>query len=246
MTVTLARTIRPLPGRCVVFADAEVLTRHAAAWLLNRALGAPGRIAICIAGGDTPRPVYRLLAQSPYRECFPWDRVHWFWGDERCVPPDSPRSNFAMVRAALLERVPVPPAQIHPIPANDAPERAAAAYEIELKRFYGTDALASDRPLFAATLLGIGTNGHTASLFPGSAALRETTHWTAAVPETTPEPRVTLTYPALDSSAALAFLVSGAVKRPVLERLAHGDDMPAARVRPVGSLTWLLDRDAAP
>ncbi|HVA34957.1 MAG TPA: 6-phosphogluconolactonase [Stellaceae bacterium] len=246
MTAAVARTPRPLPGQRVILADAEVLARHAAAWLLNRALGTSGRIAICVAGGETPRPVYTLLAQSPYRDCFPWDRVHWFWCDERCVPPDHPRSNFAMVRAALLDRIPVSAAQIHAIPAAEGPARAAAVYETELKRFYGADALAPDRPLFAATLLGVGPDGHTASLFPGTAALRETAHWTAPVPEGTPEPRVTLTYPALDSSAALAFLVSGAAKRPVLERLARGDDMPVAHIRPSGHMSWFLDRDAAP
>jgi 6-phosphogluconolactonase len=246
VTVAAVRAKSSLPGRCIVLANAEVLARHAAAWLLNRVLSTSGRIAICIAGGETPRPVYQLLAQSPYRDCFPWDRVHWFWGDERCVPSDHPRSNFAMVRAVLLDRVSVPPAHIYPIPANQQPERAAAAYEMELKRFYGASALAPDRPLFAATLLGVGTDGHTASLFPGSAALRESKHWAAAVPEATPEPRVTLTYPALNSSAALAFLVSGTAKRPILDRLARGDDLPAAHIRPVGSTTWLLDRDAAP
>ncbi len=246
MTVAAARAKASLPGRCIVLADAEVLVRHAAAWLLNRVLSTPGRIAVCVAGGETPRPVYELLAHSPYRDCFPWDRVHWFWGDERCVPPDHPRSNFAMVRTALLDHVPVPSTKIHPIPANQQPERAAAMYESELKRFYGADALAPDRPLFTATLLGVGTNGHTASLFPGSGALRESTHWAAAVPEATPEPRVTLTYPALDSSAAVAFLASGAAKRPILDRLARGDNLPVAHIHPVGSTTWLLDRDAAP
>ncbi|MDE2513476.1 MAG: 6-phosphogluconolactonase, partial [Alphaproteobacteria bacterium] len=184
--------------------------------------------------------------QSPYRDCFPWDRVHWFWGDERCVPPDHPRSNFAMVRAALLDHVPVPPTHIHPIAAADGPARGAAAYETELKRFYGADMLAADRPLFAATLLGLGEDGHTASLFPGAAALHERMHWAAGVPEAKPEARVTLTYPALDSSAAVAFLASGAAKRPVLERLTRGDDLPAAHIRPAGRITWLLDRDAAP
>lgn len=235
-----------LPDRNVVLADGEILTRHVAAWLLNRAIGAPGRIAICLAGGETPRPVYALLVQPPYRECFPWDRVHWFWGDERCVPQDHPRSNFAMVRTALLDRAPIPPAHVHPIPAAEGPERGAVAYEAELKRFYGSGALVRERPLFAATLLGLGPDGHTASLFPGTAALRETTHWTAGVPEAKPEPRVTLTYPALNSSAAAAFVAAGPAKRPVLERLARGDDLPAARVRPSGNITWFLDRDAAP
>ncbi|HKR18842.1 MAG TPA: 6-phosphogluconolactonase [Stellaceae bacterium] len=246
MTAAAARAPRSLPGRRVVLADAEILARRAAAWLLNRVLGTPGRAAVCLSGGNTPRPVYALLAQSPYRDCFPWDRVHWFWGDERCVPSDHPRSNFAMVRAALLDQVPVPPTHIHPIAAADGPARGAATYENELKRFYGADTLAPGRPLFAATLLGLGEDGHTASLFPGVAALAERAHWAAGVPEAKPEARVTLTYPALDSSAAVAFLASGSAKRPVLQRLTRGEDFPAAHVRPVGNITWFLDRDAAP
>jgi 6-phosphogluconolactonase len=246
VTAIAALATMLLPGRCVVLDNAEVLARHAAAWLLNRTLEAPGHIAVCIAGGETPRPVYELLAQSPYRDCFPWDRVHWFWGDERCVPPDSPRSNFAMVRAALFDRVPISQAQIHPIPVTEGPQRAAATYEATLKRFYGADTLTPNRLLFTATLLGVGDNGHTASLFPGSAALHEATRWVAVVPEAMPEPRVTLTYPTLNSSAALAFLVSGATKRPILERIARGDDLPAARIRLANSVTWLLDREAAP
>jgi len=246
MTAAVARAPRALPGRRVVLADAEVLARSAAAWLLNRVLDAPGRVAICLSGGNTPRPVYAFLAKPPYRDCFPWDRVHWFWGDERCVPPDHPRSNFAMVRAALLDHVPVPPAHIHLIAAADGPARGAATYEDELKEFYGADAFAPDRPLFAATLLGLGEDGHTASLFPGVAALAERVHWAAGVPEGKPEARVTLTYPALNSSAAVAFLASGSAKRPVLQRLTRGEDVPAIDVHPVGSLTWFLDRDAAP
>ena len=246
MTAAAARAPRSLPGRRVVLADAEILARRAAAWLLNRVLGTSGRAAVCLSGGNTPRPVYALLAQSPYRDCFPWDRVHWFWGDERCVPPDHPRSNFAMVRAALLDQVPVPPTHIHPIAAADGPARGAATYENELKRFYGADTLAPGRPLFAATLLGLGEDGHTASLFSGVAALAERAHWAAGVPEAKPEARVTLTYPALDSSAAVAFLASGSAKRPVLQRLTRGEDFPAAHVRPVGNITWFLDRDAAP
>lgn len=246
MTAAAAQTPRSLPGRRVVLADAEIVARSAAAWLLNRVLDTPGRVAVCLSGGNTPRPVYALLAKSPYRDCFPWDRVHWFWGDERCVPPDHPRSNFAMVRAALLDHVPIPPAHIHPIVAADGPARGAAMYEDELKEFYGADAFAPGRPLFAATLLGLGEDGHTASLFPGVAALAERVHWTAGVPEAKPEARVTLTYPTLNCSAAVAFLATGPAKRPILQRLAHGEDLPAAHIRPVGTITWFLDRDAAP
>lgn len=246
MTAAAARAPRSLRGRRVILADAEILARSAAAWLINRVLAAPGRVAVCLSGGNTPRPVYALLAQSPYRDCFPWDRVHWFWGDERCVPADHPRSNFAMVRAALLDHVPVPPTHVHPIAAADGPARGAATYEDELKGFYGADVLASGRPLFAATLLGLGEDGHTASLFPGVAALAERARWAAGVPEGKPEARVTLTYSALDSSAAVAFLASGSAKRPVLQRLTRGENLPAAHVHPTGSTTWFLDHDAAP
>ena len=246
MTAAAARAPRSLPGRRVVLADAEILARSAAAWLLNRVLDTPGRVAVCLSGGNTPRPVYALLAKPPYRDCFPWDRVHWFWGDERCVPPDHPRSNFAMVRAALLDHVPIPPAHIHPIAAADGPARGAATYEDELKGFYGADAFAPGRPLFVATLLGLGEDGHTASLFPGVAALAERVHWTAGVPEAKPEARVTLTYPTLNCSAAVAFLATGPAKRPILHRLARGEDLPAAHIRPLGTITWFLDRDAAP
>jgi len=246
VTAMPAQAARALPGRTIVLADADDLAHRAAAWLVNRACAAPGRIAVCLSGGETPRPVYRLLASPPYRDCFPWDRVHWFWGDERCVPADHPRSNYAMVRGALFDRVAVPRSHIHPIAAAAGAEAGAAAYETELKRFYGAERFAPERPLFAATLLGLGTDGHTASLFPGIAALRETERWTAAVPEATPESRVTLTYPALDSSAALAFVVGGAAKRPALERLARGDDLPAAHIDPIGGVVWLLDRSAAP
>jgi 6-phosphogluconolactonase len=235
-----------LAGERIVLADAETLARYAAAWLLNRVLGVPGRIAVCLSGGETPKPVYALMAQFPYRDCFPWERVHWFWGDERCVPHDHPRSNYRMVREALLDHAKVLAANIHPIPTDGDPASCAARYAVELQRFYGAVALTPNRPLFAATLLGLGLDGHTASLFPGSAALAEAAHWTAAVPEGKPEPRITLTYPALDSSAALAFLASGADKRPVLERLARGEDLPASRIRPAGRMVWLIDRAAMP
>jgi 6-phosphogluconolactonase len=234
-------------GDCVVLPDAETLAQRGAAWLLNRALAAaPGPFALCLSGGSTPRRLYELLAAPPYRDCFPWPRAHWFWGDERFVAPDDKASNYRMAREALFDRAPVPPANIHPVPTQaKTPADAAAEYARMLQRFYGATALSPKKPLFQATLLGLGPDGHTASLFPGSAALGETRDWTAAVAETASYPRITLTYPALDSSAAVAFLVSGVEKRGALARLSRGEALPAARVKPLGSLTWLLDREAA-
>ncbi|MGH6944284.1 MAG: 6-phosphogluconolactonase [Geminicoccaceae bacterium] len=231
----------------VVRADAEALAEYAAAWLTERAKAAGGRASVCLSGGSTPKRLYELLAGPKYRDAFPWQRVHWFWGDERFVPKDDTLSNYRMVRLALLEATPVPAGNIHPIPTEGlAPEEAARAYERELKAFYGADRLDRDRPLFDVMLLGLGEDGHTASLFPGIAVLEERTRWVAAVVGVTPEARITLTYPALESSRDLAFLVAGPGKREILAQVRGGTtDLPAARVRPVGRLHWLLDRAAA-
>jgi 6-phosphogluconolactonase len=223
----------------------KTLARCAADWLLNRALAVPERPAVCLAGGSTPLLLYQMLADRPWRDRFPWERVHWFWGDERYVPPDDPRSNYRMVRSALLDRVPVPPENIHAMPTNGTLPQVAGDYERALKQFYGADELAPNRPLFAATLLGLGTDGHTASLFPGSAALDEHERWVAPVPDAHPEPRITLTPPALASSGEIAFLVSGAKKRDILARVRRNEDLPALRIESAGRVHWFIDRAAA-
>ena len=173
--------------------------------------------------------------------------MHWFWGDERFVPHNHPDSNYGMARDAFMSRVHVPDNNIHAIPTEGlSPDQAAAAYEATLKRFYGGDTLAPDRPLFDVTLLGIGENGHTASLFPGHPALQERRRWVVAVAGAMPEPRITLTYPALDSSRDLAFMVTGSGKREVVARAQTGDrTIPAGLVRPAGRLHWFTDRAAA-
>ena len=251
----MAATAAAPRGDLMRYSDAEALARGAASWLLTHVLASVSagrqRPAVCLAGGSTPRRLYEILASPDVAPRFPWDRVHWFWGDERFVPHDHPDSNYRMVRAALLSRAPIPEANVHPVPAGVAglsPDDAAAEYERTLKQFYGAGTLDPARPLFDATLLGLGEDGHTASLLPGEPVLKERTHWVAAVAHGRPEVRITLTYPALESSRNIAFLVAGAAKRSVLARARAGDPaLPATHVRAAagGRLHWLADKAAA-
>jgi 6-phosphogluconolactonase len=231
-----------------IFENDESLARHAAEWLCALASASDRVFAICLSGGSTPRRLYECLADPALARQFPWIRTHWFWGDERFVPHDHPDSNYRMAREALLSHVPAPAANIHAIPTEGlSPDQSAATYEATLKRFYEADNLIPSRPLFDVTLLGIGEDGHTASLFPAQPALEETRRWTAAIVGAKAEPRVTLTYPALNSSRDAAFLAAGKAKRSMVTRAQRGDrTIPAAAIRPVGRLHWFVDRAAAP
>jgi 6-phosphogluconolactonase len=230
------------------FANAETLAHDVAEWICGLAQASDGVFAVCLSGGSTPRRLYERLADPPFASRIPWSRTHWFWGDERFVPHDHPDSNYRMARDAFLSRVPVPGDNIHAVPTEGlSPEQAATAYETTLKRFYGVDTLATGRPLFDVTLLGIGEDGHTASLFPGQPALHETRRWVVAVIGAKAEARITLTYPALDSSREVAFVVTEQKKRQVVGRAQAGDrTIPAGVIRPVGHLHWFTDRAAAP
>jgi 6-phosphogluconolactonase len=229
--------------RAEVVADAEALAERAAAWLLEQAIAREGAVSIGLSGGSTPKRLYERLASAEWRGRMPWERIHLFWGDERFVPPDHPDSNQGMVRRAMLDRVPIPPGNIHPVPTDGTPESAAARYEAELRRFADTR---PGEPLFDIQLLGLGPDGHTASLFPGNPALLERKAWVLAVLGAKPEPRITLTYPALNSSRAAAFLVAGEEKREILARLRAGDRaLPAAGLGPAGPVAILADRAAA-
>lgn len=238
--------IKPFDAKLVVLADAETLSHHVADWLLEIAIAKDGIFAINLSGGSTPRRLYERLAGPPYHDAFPWSRTHWFWGDERFVPHDDARSNYRMVWEALLSRAPIPAINVHPIPTEGvSPEAAASAYERQLKSFYGAQRLDPARPLFDVTLLGLGPDGHTASLFPGAAVLAEQNHWVAAVVGAKSEARITLTYPALESSRNAAFLVEGQEKRAILKRLCRGDEsLPATRLRPAGALQIFADKAA--
>lgn len=230
-----------------IFETAEDLAQHAADWVVERARDCGERFALCLSGGTTPKRLYELLAAPPRRARFPWHCTHWFWGDERVVPHDDPRSNFHMAWTALLRDAPVAPARIHAIPTEPMPAAMCAAeYEAMLMRFYGEATLDAGRPLFDLTLLGLGEDGHLASLFPGSAALTETRRWAVPVVGERKPDRITLTYPSLANSAATLFLVAGANKRSALRRVRAGDQaLPAARLRPAGALYWFADRPAA-
>jgi 6-phosphogluconolactonase len=230
-----------------VLADPDALARRVADWLLAAALETSGAFAVALSGGSTPKRLYALLASPAYLDKFPWSRTHWFWGDERFVPQDDPLSNYRMVREAMLSHAPIPPANIHAVPIEGlGPEAAASAYESELKSYYGAERLDPARPLFDVTLLGLGPDGHTASLFPDTAVLAERERWVAAVVGAKAEDRITLTYPALESSAHVAFLIAGQEKREIFARLRRGDEsLPAEHVRPTGDVTWFADQAAA-
>ena len=230
-----------------VLGETESLARRVAEWMIDRAQEQSGDFAIALSGGSTPRGIYEHLAAPASLERFPWTRAHWFWGDERFVSHYDARSNFLMAWKALLSRAPIPAGNIHAVPVeNVTSQDAAGAYERALKEFYGADALDPARPLFAITLLGLGEDGHFASLFPGTSALDEHRRWALAVIGAQPEPRITLTYPALESSAHAAFLVAGASKSAILRRFRASDPaLPASHFHPVGELRVFADSAAA-
>lgn len=227
--------------------DADDLADRVADWLVGELGRTPGRASVALSGGSTPRRLYERLARDPWRRALPWERVHWFWGDERFVAADDARSNQKMVREAMLDHVPVQPENIHAVPVCLPDPRACAdAYAADLLHYYGAPALVEGRPLFDVVLLGIGPDGHTASLFPGSTALDDRTTLTAACAAGL-EPfvsRVTLTFPAIASSRSVAFLVSGADKAQTLARIKAGEDLPAGHVTSSSPVRWFADRAA--
>jgi 6-phosphogluconolactonase len=228
-------------------ADAAALAETAANRLLSRISANSDRVAICLTGGSSPKQLYRLLASVPYAKRIPWDRVHWFIGDDRFVAANDPLNNMGMAREIFLDRF-APPANIHPIPTDAAgPEEAARLYERELQSFYGAHELDSAQPLFDLVLMGVGPDGHTASLFPDYPELEETRRWVIGVPKAHVEPfvpRVTLTLPALSSCREMLFEVAGKEKRAILNRLATDNTLPANRARSLGETVWLVDKAA--
>jgi 6-phosphogluconolactonase len=235
-----------LTGRKEILDDPDALAGRVAEWLTALALSGTGPLRVALSGGSTPAALYTRLASGDLRERFPWSRVHWYWGDERLVPREHPSSNYAMVDRAMLSKVRIPAENVHAMPVHGTPEAAARRYERALQEDYGDERLDPARPFFDVVLLGLGTDGHTASLLPGDPALEEERRWVVAVPHGRPEARITMTLPLLESSRRAAFLVAGAAKAAVLRAIeAGGCDAPAARLRPVGELHWFVDRQAA-
>jgi 6-phosphogluconolactonase len=233
----------------VILPDPRALAREAARRFTGLAVQAAsdrGRFAVALSGGTTPRLLYRLLAREPYRGVIPWAQVHLFWADERSVPVTDPESNFHMVSDVLISHVPIPAPNVHRVPAELEPEAAAHAYEDLLFAFFG-----GPSPQFDLILLGLGGDGHTASLFPGSSAVQETERLAVVVEahyQGRPSQRVTLTLPAINAARQVFFLVSGSAKASITQAVLEGPkgEFPAQHVRPTGGvLTWLLDAAAA-
>src|SRR5258708_33101486 len=155
-----------MSGRVETLPDPATLAHHVAEWMTSAALAASDVFRVSLSGGSTPKALYTLLASEAFRGRFPWQRVHWYWGDERFVPYDHPDSNYRMTREAMLAKAPGPPGNIHPVPADGTPEDAARRYERTLQEAYGAATFDPARPLFDVTLLGLGPDGHTASLLP--------------------------------------------------------------------------------
>ncbi len=236
-------------GQIRSFPDLEALSRAAAAIFVEEAKASTarqGRFAAALSGGATPWRTYELLAAEPFRDRVNWQQVHIFWGDERGVPPEDPQSNYRLARRAFLEHVPLPPENVHPIPAFPAVEMGARHYETELKAFFGQAA-----PRFDLIFLGLGADGHTASLFPGSPVLGEERRWVAGVPASGQGvSRVTLTAWAINRAALVVFLVAGKDKAEALKNVVAGPRQPrrypAQLIRPAsGRILWLADKEAA-
>jgi 6-phosphogluconolactonase len=230
--------------KLVLLPDPQALAVHVAEWFAHRVAMLARPLRIALSGGTTPKAMFDVLAQPEYKH-LDWARVQLFWGDERFVPPDHPDSNYGAARARLLSKIKIPDGNVHPIPTDGAPAEAAARYQHILQTAYGAETLEPGRPLFDIVFLGLGEDGHTASLLPGQAVLQETTKWVSEVAEGRPETRITLTYPALESAALVAFLVTGAAKKDILARARAGDpSLPAGRLHPLGEVIWFADRAA--
>ena len=237
--------IRTLTTPQELFAAAAEEVVHAA----NEAVAQRGRFTIALAGGSTPKSLYNLVATNA-RTTLPWDRMFFFWGDERHVPPTDPESNYRMAEEAMLSKVPVPPGNVFRIKTEN-PEAAAAAedYEKAIRKFFGLEL--GQFPRFDLILLGMGPDGHTASLFPGTTALQEKSRLVVANwVEKMKTHRITLTLPVLNAARCVTFLVSGTDKAPalkaVLEENVPAEQYPAKLIKPSdGKLIWLIDRAAA-
>lgn len=236
----------------IVCSDVNQLNWRAAEQFVQLAVesvAGSGRFTVALSGGSTPKALYSLLASETFLPLVPWTKVYFFWGDERCVPPDHAESNYGMARTTLLDDVPVPKENVYRVPAEQGnAESVAAEYERILRAFFGFNR--GQQPRFDLILLGMGQDGHTASLFPGTAALNERGTVTANEIQGVGTHRITLTIPAINRAAHIVFLVAGSSKASVLKEVLEGQDRPARlpsqSIQPVeGKLLFLVDRAAA-
>jgi 6-phosphogluconolactonase len=243
-------------SKITVYPDKDSLIRGAADLIMESAVQAiaeRGRFTLALCGGNTPKPVYARLATSDYRDRIDWSKVFVFFGDERSVPPDDPQSNYLMARNELLDHAPIPSGNIYRMRGEEEPAKAAAEYSDILMRTFGVDTSAGRRPRegFDLILLGMGDNGHTASIFPGLAAVTETEKWVMALyVEVAGMWRITMTPVIINAARQVAFLVSGAGKAEMTKRVLEGVYqpvvLPSQIVKPAsGGLRWLLDQPAA-
>lgn len=232
-----------------VFENSELVARAAANRFTSLAASAikqQGRFSVALSGGQTPKRVYELLASDEFKDQINWRDVHIFFGDERPVPPDHPASNYGMALATLISKVSIPPINVHRIIGEAEPQTSARLYETELKAFF----TGATWPRFDLVFLGMGEDGHTASLFPGTAALKEHTAWVVANwVERLGEFRITFTAPAINAAANILFLVTGEKKAALLAEVLRGpyepERLPAQLVKPdAGSLVWMVDAEA--
>ncbi len=209
--------------------------------LISKAIAERGKCTIALSGGSTPKPLYGALSVQP----LPWDKIYFFWGDERYVPPEHPDSNQLLARQAWLDSINISPDRIYPVPTDTNPENDAKTYDRLLAQFFGVEF--PEFPRFDIILLGMGDDAHTASLFPGTPALNISDRY-ITVGNKDGQPRITFTIPLINAADSVIFLVSGESKRPALEQVfaIHGDEKqyPSRSIRPQGDLTWLLDRAA--
>lgn len=238
-----------------ILPDDAAIAHAAAELILDACLGAihaRGVAHLALAGGATPRPAYELLSQPEYADLIAWSRVQVYWSDERLVPPDHPDSNYRLAAETLISRVPLPPQNVHRMRGELAPAAAAQAYEDELRSSLpaGEDGF----PCFDLMMVGMGDDGHIASLFPGSPALREQQRWVVAAEHNQPPPpvvsRLTLTLPVINAAAKVLVIVTGEKKaervRQALEEPSASQELPVQWIKPTrGKLTWLLDAAAA-
>ena len=246
----------PVSPEVRVFPDLESLSREAAhevRRVIDDAVAEVGRCAVALAGGGTPRRLYEILARE-HHDAIPWADVHLFWGDERCVPPDHGASNMRMAHEALIDEVPIPAANVHAVPVQTgSPAEIASTYEAELRAFFAERKAADPNwPRFDLVLLGVGGDGHTASLFPGSPTLGVDDRWvtsTEAPPSYEVQDRVTLTLPVVNHARTAFVLTSGRAKRSIVREILETPETaslryPAAQVHPRGRLVWWVDRAA--